>query len=67
MYSDKTICGIWEDDRYTDPESLLAAANERLAGLAVPERSYECSVHDLRATNPELYEFRISAFFLWSD
>lgn len=63
MYSDKTICGIWEDDRYTDPESLLAAANERLAGLAVPERSYECSVHDLRATNPELYEFQDFSLF----
>lgn len=63
MYSDKIICAIWEDDRYTDPESLLAAANERLAGLAVPERSYECSVHDLKATNPELYEFQDFSLF----
>ena len=65
MYSDKIICTIWEDDRYTDPESLLAAANERLAGLAVPERSYECSVHDLKATTRSSMSFRISAFFRW--
>lgn len=63
MYSDKIICAIWEDDRYTDPESLLAAANERLASLAVPERSYECSVLDLKAMNPELYEFQDFSLF----
>lgn len=63
MYSDKIICTIWEDDRYTDPESLLAAASERLAGLAIPERSYECSVLDLKAADPELYEFQDFSLF----
>lgn len=57
LYSDKVICAIWEDDRYTDPESLMAAAEEKLSRMAVPERSYECSVQDLKATDPKKYGF----------
>ena len=54
-YSNRIICGYWQDDRYTDKQSLLDDAREKLAKLAVPERSYDCAVVDLRATNPTMY------------
>jgi phage minor structural protein len=54
-YSDRVICAYWQDDRYTDKTSLLNDAIEHLAKLAVPERSYDCAIVDLQATNPELY------------
>ena len=54
-YSSRVICAYWQDDRYTDKTSLLADAQEKLTQMAVPERSYECSIVDLQATNPTLY------------
>lgn len=54
-YSSRIICAYWQDDRYTDKTSLLNDAIEHLAKLAVPERSYDCAIVDLQATNPELY------------
>jgi len=54
-YSSRVICAYWQDDRYTDVESLYDDAVEKLAVLAVPERSYDCSIVDLQATNPEKY------------
>lgn len=54
-YTTEIICGIWRDDRYTDAASLLADAQERLAIMSRPDRSYECAIVDLQATNPELY------------
>jgi phage minor structural protein len=54
-YSSRVICAYWQDDRYTDKTSLLNDAQEHLAKLAVPERSYDCAIVDLQATNPELY------------
>lgn len=54
-YSNRIICAYWQDDRYTDMASLKADAEERLAKLAIPERSYDCAIVDLQATNPELY------------
>ena len=56
-YSNKVVCAVWKDDRYTVAENLLADAKSRLAALAVPTRSYDCDVVDLRATNPEMYGF----------
>lgn len=56
-YSSKVVCTVWKDDRYTVAENLLAGAKSRLAALAVPTRSYDCDVVDLRATNPEMYGF----------
>lgn len=56
-YSSKVVCAVWKDDRYTVAENLLADAKKRLAALAVPTRSYDCDVVDLRATNPEMYGF----------
>lgn len=56
-YSDKIVCAVWKDDRYTVAENLLADAKAKLAVMAVPDRSYDCDVVDLRATNPEMYGF----------
>jgi len=56
-YSDKVVCAVWKDDRYTVAESLLEDATAKLAAMAVPDRSYDCDVVDLRATNPEMYGF----------
>lgn len=46
-YMSKIVCGYWEDERFTDATSLYNAAKARLAQLAIPEQSYECSVVDL--------------------
>lgn len=46
-FSDDIICVGWSDERYTEPEHLKEAAIARLAGLAVPTRSYECDVSQL--------------------
>ena len=54
-YTNKIICGIWRDERYTVAADLLADAQERLAQLSKPVRTYECSIVDLQATNPALY------------
>lgn len=56
-YSDKVVCAVWKDDRYTVAENLLEDATAKLAVMAVPDRSYDCDVVDLRATNPEMYGF----------
>lgn len=47
-YCDKVICVGWSDERYTTQEGLLAAAREKLDGLAKPNRSYECDVSFLQ-------------------
>ena len=57
-YKNKIVCAIWKDDRYTIAENLLADAKAMLAASAVPSRSYDCDVVDLRATNPEMYGFQ---------
>lgn len=54
-YSSRVICAYWSDDRYTDKASLKADAEEKLAKLAVPERSYDCAIVDLQATDPAKY------------
>ena len=56
-YSDRVICGYWKDERYTVKENLKAAAEKRLEGSAVPQRSYECDVVDLAAVDPEKYSY----------
>lgn len=55
-YSDKVVCGVWSDERYTVAESLKEAAEERLAAMAYPVRSYDCDVVDLAKQNPK-YSF----------
>ena len=54
-YSDKIISAVWRDERYTIAGNLLADAKAKLEELAVPERSYECSVIDLARLAPEKY------------
>lgn len=54
-YTTQVICGIWRDDRYEVKQNLLDDAQAKLAVMSRPERSYECSIVDLQATNPELY------------
>ena len=54
-YSSRVICAYWQDERYTVKEDLLAAAQKNLAKIAVPERSYDCAIVDLQATDPLKY------------
>lgn len=56
-YSGRVVCGYWKDERYTVKANLLADAQARLAELAVPQRSYECDVVDLAATDPTRYSY----------
>lgn len=56
-YTDKILPMYWKDERYTDPASLLADAITKLAEVAVPKRSYECAIVDLKAADPEKYGF----------
>lgn len=56
-YTDKILPMYWQDERYTVPENLMHDAAEKLAAVAVPQRSYDCAVVDLRAVDPEKYGF----------
>lgn len=56
-YTDAVISAYWKDERYRIPENLLTAARERLAEMAVPRRSYSCSIVDLKASDPQKYGF----------
>ena len=62
-YSSRVICGYWTDNRYEVAENLLADAKTKLAAMAVPSRSYTCSVYDLAKTNPEMYGFENFSLF----
>lgn len=62
-YSARVVAAYWKDDRYTDAQSLLTAAEEKLAQMAIPARSYDCDVVDLKATNPGLYNFQDFSLF----
>lgn len=46
-WSSKPLAMYWEDNRYTVAENLRDDAIEKLASLAVPAKSYSCSVIDL--------------------
>ena len=54
-YSSDVVYGYWKDERYTVKADLYEAAKQKLAELAIPKRSYECSVIDLKAVNPDKY------------
>lgn len=56
-YTDKILPMYWKDERYTVKENLLADAIAKLAEVAVPKRSYECSIVDLQAVDPVKYGF----------
>ena len=55
-YSDKIVCAGWSDERYTDPESLLEDAKERLRSMAFPDRSYSCEAENL---NEEVWLYKV--------
>lgn len=50
-YSERIIVSYWQDDRYTDPESLLNDAVDKLKSLSTPVRSYSCDLIDLSRIN----------------
>lgn len=54
-YSNKVISMVWRDERYTVKENLLTDAKEKLASMAMPERSYTCTIVDLARLNKEEY------------
>jgi phage minor structural protein len=56
-YSNRIVCGYWQDTRYEIASNLKDAAVARLAELAVPERSFNCSVADLAAIDPARYNY----------
>ena len=62
-YSSRVICAYWKDERYEVAENLLADAKTTLAAMAVPQRSYACSVIDLASPNPEMYSFQDFSIF----
>jgi phage minor structural protein len=62
QYSNEIICGYWKDERYTVPEDLKAAAEERLRTLSVPARSYECDVIDLAKLDEKYKDFQFSMY-----
>lgn len=62
-FTDKVLCGIWQDERYTIPENLLAAAKKKLAALAVPSISWELSLADLYRLEPKQWpEHQVGLF-----
>lgn len=56
-YSSRVICAYWSDERYTVAANLLLAAQAKLDAMAVPQRSFDCDVADLAATDPSKYGF----------
>lgn len=61
-FSDKVVCAVWKDERYTIPANLFNDATEKLALLAKPVRSYKCRVLDLAKQDPR-YSFL--TFSMW--
>ncbi len=62
-YSDKIVCAVLRDARYTTAEGLLEAAKKQVEISGIPVRSYECAVYDLAKTNPEMYSFQDFSLF----
>lgn len=62
-YTDKIVSAYWKDERYTVVENLLADAKKKLTAMAIPQRSYTCSVVDLAKTNPGTYNFLAFALY----
>lgn len=59
-YSNKVLAMYWEDNRYTNPQSLRDDALEKLETLAKPTRSYSCSVIDLAtAAGLSVFDYHI--------
>lgn len=56
-YSSRVICAYWSDERYTIAANLLLDAQAKLDAMAVPQRSFDCDVADLAATDPSKYGY----------
>lgn len=50
--TDRVICALWKDYRYTDQASLKADAQAMVNAAAQPERSWELDVIDLQRIDP---------------
>ena len=61
QYSNKVLELIWEDNRYTDINSLKEDAEAKLEELSKPKRNYNVQVYDLAKNNSE---FSFLDFFL---
>lgn len=62
-YTDKIISAVLRDERYTTKDGLLEAAKKAVKTGGMPTCSYECTVYDLAATNPEMYSFQDFSLF----
>lgn len=62
-YTDKIICAVMRDERYTTKDGLLEAAQKAVKKGAVPSSSYECTVYDLAAVDPDMYSFQDFSLF----
>jgi hypothetical protein len=62
-YSERVVCAYWQDERYTVKENLLADAQNKIDELAKPQRSYDCAIVDLAATDPDKYGFQDFSLF----
>ena len=61
QYSSKIIETIWEDNRYTDVNSLKEDAEAKLDELSKPKRSYQADIVDLAKQSAE---YKFLDFFL---
>lgn len=62
QYTDKIIVGVWEDERYTNKDSLLADAKAMVKQLSLPERSYDCDVIDLAKFDSQYSDFAFAMY-----
>lgn len=53
QYSKKKLAYIWKDESYTDPETLMEDAKQKLQEMSKPQESYSCNVIDLARQRKE--------------
>lgn len=64
-FTDEIICGVYQDERFTIPAHLKAAAEKKLKKLAVPSISWELSLCDLYRADPEQWpDHRVGLYSL---
>jgi hypothetical protein len=51
-YTEDVICSVWRDDRYTDAQSLMSAAQARVNQDAKPVRNWKLKIVDLNRIYP---------------
>lgn len=54
-WSDEIISRYWQDERYTDAQTLLEDAQTTVNNAGIPERSYVCAIADLAKVDPDKY------------